>query len=827
MKLREEHYIAGALFLVTFFVYRITVAVTVSFWDCGEFIACSNLLAVPHPPGAPLYLLIGRIFSMIPFASSIAFRVNIISVLTSCGTIVLLYMSILIFIRSWRGKESDLSEKVIVHGSAVIGALTFAFSDTFWFNAVEAEVYAVSMFLSALVLWLALVWMENWKDHKSSRFLMFAVYLFGLAAGVHLLNLLLIPSILFLIIITDRELLKNINLWALVPVLLFIGFSTYVLIFIRSGLNPPIDENNPETWVNFMKYMKREQYGVDPGLTMFDRKAPFWSYQINKMYIRYFGWQFIGKGGVLGPDNFVKDNISFTGLMGLPFLLGLIGMAYHFVKDKLKAVSVWIIFFFTGVAIVIYLNQPDPQPRERDYVFVGSYYAFAIWIGMCGIAIFDMLKKYFDKINIGRMAAAVGILALCTAFGPVNQFTHNKFEHDRSNRYIDYDYSFNLLESCEPNSVLFTNGDNDTFPLWYLQYVEKIRTDVKVVNLSLLNTPWYNLQLKNEWDVPISYTDQQISGLTPMLWEETKTFSMNVSPEFRQAYLEELKNAGEKIESIPEKMSIEVQPTYAERFIRVQDIMILNILSTNKWKLPIYFAVTVPNSNMVGLRKFMRMDGLAMKILPIENPPVNFEFLKSNLYEKFKFRQLDDPGVYLDYQTTGLVQNLRSAFLQLSVGHYIKNNKETAASVLDEMHKQMPENVHPIRNNTAILQIGQLYKEAGRPDELRKRLDYLMENDTSIQNWYEYAVRYYKYQLQDNEKAIEIMKEILNRDPNYVQAVSMLRMIYDEEKRYEEAVALIEGWLVKNPVDSGAINLLNSYKQKIAERESAKKDSTN
>ncbi|MFQ6114701.1 MAG: DUF2723 domain-containing protein, partial [bacterium] len=416
---RVNKLIALVIFAAALVVYGSTVAPTTSYWDCGEFITCSYILGVPHPPGAPLFILVGRVFTMLPFFEDIGLRVNIISVLVSAFTIMLTYLIIVRLVREWRGIPETVEQKIVIYTSGIIGALGFAFSDSFWFNAVEAEVYAVSMFFTAIVVWLILVWLEKAEKPASDKILLLIAYLIGLATGVHLLNVLALPTVFLIVYFKKNELnLKSFTLFAIaslaafgaiypgivkgIPwvlnkfsftvlsalvfgilvatvyaiqnrkrvlglalmgvILVMMGYSTYTAIYIRSGLDPAIDENNPDVPKRLVSYLNREQYGDIP---LTQRRAPLWEYQIRKMYIRYFGWQFIGKGNTLGPDHYIVEIISLRGLMGLPFFIGLIGMYHHFKRDWKRALSILTLFVMTGVAIAVYLNQEDPQPRER------------------------------------------------------------------------------------------------------------------------------------------------------------------------------------------------------------------------------------------------------------------------------------------------------------------------------------------------------------------------------------------------------------------------------------------------------------------------------
>ncbi len=820
---RDNKILAGVAFLISFIFYLITVAPTVSFWDCGEFTACSYIMGVPHPPGAPLFLLIGRAFTLIPW-SNVAFRTNLISVFSSAFTVALLFLIIVRLIREWRGAPKTFEDRVILNVGGFIGAMSYAFSDTFWFNAVETEVYALSMLFTALVFWLALVWMDNFKDYKSVRFLLFIVFLFGLGAGVHLLNLLVIPTIFLLILFTDKRILLRYDLWIFIPILLIIGYSTYLMVLIRSGLNPAIDENNPENWTNFMKYLNREQYGTTSQFSiLFQRAAPLWSYQIKKMFLRYFSWQFIGKGTTFGADGYIAENLSFRGLYGLPFLLGIMGMVHHFYKDWKRALSVLIFFIMTGIALVIYLNQPDPQPRERDYVYVGCFFAFAIWMGIGMVGILEgIVSKLREKAKLTSLAVGGAIFLIMLAV-PVNMCIFNFNEHDRSGNYVAWDYSYNIIQSCEPNAILFTNGDNDTFPLWYLQEVEGIRKDVRIANLSLLNTNWYIEQLKHEEPkVPISLSDDIINRITLKPWEKQK-FKVEVPNQILKEYMADVK--GEM--NLPEGsavMEFEVNPTYGGQFLRVQDYMVLNIIAANRWRKPIYFALTVADDNKTGLNDYIRMDGMSMKLIPFKNVRISPSLMKMNLFEKFKYRGLADPKVYYDHQTESLLQNIRTMFTQLAYHYYTKGEKEKVTEVLDKMEEVMPSSVIPIKNEIIDMQMGRLYADCGRPEELRKRLDMYSANENiNHERLFEYGVLY-KSVLNDNQKAINVIKKVIDIKRDFNKAYSFLLFIYEQEKLYEDELELLERWLTVNPNDSSARKKTEDLRVLIAKSDSAKID---
>ncbi|RMF58069.1 MAG: DUF2723 domain-containing protein [Calditrichaeota bacterium] len=798
-KLDANKFTGFLVFAFSLIMYFRTVAPTVSFWDCGEFIACSFRLAVPHPPGAPLYLLVGRVFTLIPefLIENVGLRVNIISVISSAFTILFLYLIIVHLFREFQPSREGFLKYVPNIGAAV-GALTFAFTHSFWWNAVEAEVYAPSMLFTGLVVWLIFRWAERSEEIGNEKYVLLIAYLMGLAIGVHLLNVLAIPTILMVIYYKRYEMnLTSFIMLGIVGVLLTlmvypgvvkgipwlagkvgffglavgvvlliigfayavqkhqeilsillmsillitIGYSSYLMIYIRSNLDPNIDENNPETIENFISYLNREQYGehsiVDRERVW--RSSPngknytsvwdfFWRYQINKMYIRYFLWNFVGmeKNG---------PGVDWARFGLIPFLLGLFGAYYHFKRDWKHALAIFVLFFMTGLAIVLYLNQPDPQPRERDYSYVGSFFAFAIWIGLGAGAVLEWVYKQAKTMGGSAEKYLPVAMSVLLFISPGIVLAENFHEHDRTGNYVAWDYSYNMLISCEPNGILYTNGDNDTFPLWYLQEVENVRTDVRVVNLSLLNTGWYIEQLKNrEPKVPMSLTDKQIENLPQFLYNQGVKLFGDKHPEYQQIGPTGLfpwpKRDKVEITSIPE----EVRKTELERykvtmkkeppnlspnvsfqlgpkwninigrgrklgFLRVQDYMILNTLLSNRYQKPMYFAVTTASNNQLdGLRQYLRMDGLVFKITTIPNWEMDPDLMYDNLMHKFKFRNLNNPDVYYNNNIIGLLQNYRSAFFQLANYYLANKDKERFREVVQKAYQVMPPEVIPYTN---------------------------------------------------------------------------------------------------------------------------------
>ncbi|MBL7033922.1 MAG: DUF2723 domain-containing protein, partial [Candidatus Delongbacteria bacterium] len=830
---------ALVVFLLATVVYLMTMAPTLSFWDCGEFIAASHTMSVPHPPGAPFYLLLGRFFSLLPIGSDIGFRVNLISVFSSALTVMFLYLVIVQLIRIMRGVEQEARDYVIAISAGVVGALTYAFSHSFWFNAVEAEVYAISMFFTAIVIWLIFAWREHSDSAAGDRYLLLIFYIIGLAIGVHLLNVLALPAV-FLVVYYRKypaenalrvltawvvsallilpiypgivqklpTLAASYGLWVvglivllLVAVyiwsvrkqhhigalasaallLVMIGYFSYAIILIRSGLNPPLDENNPETFTKLVAYLNREQYGVT-GLwsSFWPRNAPLWDYQINYMYIRYF----------------LQNFMDLPRYYALPLLLGFFGAAHHFSKDWKHASVVLNLFLLTGLAIIAYVNQNDPQPRERDYSYVGSFFAFAIWIGIGTQAVLEWVSDlYREKRRSLNAIAVTGVLLLILL--PVNMMARNYHTHSRSGNYVAWDYAWNMLNSMEPDAIVFTNGDNDTFPLWYLQYVEHVREDVRVINLSLLNTGWYIRQLRDEEPkVAVSLNDDFIDSYVDSHDLEALRWRYLPGP----SPISLRTTRGDSMEfTVTPTMRLPVgDGSTGNNFLQVKDLLILDILHTNFWRKPVYFAVTVSRSNQVGLGDagYLRMDGLVFRVvqeaLANEND-IDTEVLAHNLLEVYPdhFRNLSNPAVYLNDDIKRMMQNYRSAYLQLAMAYMYSDRHEEGLEVLRQLELYLPEERFPTFSQELALQIGQMYWQMGDSIELERRLETFLDRDCS-QDDLLLAAQYYIEFLNDPAGAAAILRR-LPATPTILTAIG-------------------EAWLGSNQPDSAVYYYKESLK---------------
>ncbi|MDP5172870.1 MAG: DUF2723 domain-containing protein [Bacteroidia bacterium] len=922
-----------AVFAIAMVSYLMTMAPTASFWDCGEFIACANELEVPHPPGAPFFLLLGRIFAMFAFdVEQIAYMLNLLSGLSSAFTVLFTFWittHLAAKLVGPRGTKFSNAETIAILASGVVAGLANAYADSFWFNAVEAEVYAMSSFFTAVVVWVMFKWEERADEPGNLRYLILIAYIMGLSIGVHLLNLLTIPALAFIYyfrkydfswkgffitggisvgilgIIQTGIILNTFDLaWAFerfftdvqstsgkdisglgLPIgsgvvifftllfgamayaiywsqktarvslntalistlVIYIGFSSYLMIPIRSQANPPIDENNPENTQSFLSYMKREQYGSRPLLKgplynarptdleeagneymlaedgqtyielgvkrqykyaekdmkffprMYDNTRPlswdprqgpytyanfvqrtgaaddpyddkptngedmayFFKYQIGHMYMRYFLWNFVGKEGDFQdagwesgfdvskqakmPD-FIKNHPAKNHFFFLPLLLGMLGLAWQSTKRGDDAIVVGLLFFFTGLAIIIYLNQYPNQPRERDYSFAGSFQTFAIWIGLSVMAIYQMAEKYL-KGSTAYVAAAIGLLA------PMLMAVQGWDDHSRAGRYVAPDSAYNLLNSLEKNAVLFTNGDNDTFPLWYLQEVEGVRTDVRVLCLSYVNTDWYIDQMYMDMNesptLPLTiprkdYVGQgnQSKGYGAQT-QIKKTLTVSTQKLLDQGIISE-----EELPFVESPMTwtLNTRGPKTSRYLELKDELILNLLenvSKNDWTRPVYFANTVAPSSFLGLDSYLRQEGLAYRILPVKKPRISDQYdsfsgnidqgrMYEHLVNTFKFRNLNVGGQYYDENIYRMLANYHNTYYRLGtdflrdIDKLKATNAQLAAVGTDSARAAIQQNEALMLSKAEKARTVMMHAETSFPIEMATPDPYLM-----------------------------------------------------------------------------------------------------
>lgn len=866
------------VFLISSLIYVATIEETASFWDPGEFIAVAYKLQVPHPPGAPFFLLVYRMFAFLAGGDGlqVAYWMNVGSALFSGLTILFLFWSITLLGRKLFHIDTDTVSKghtITLMGAGIIGALAYAFTDSFWFSAVESEVYAMSSFFTAIVIWAFLKWDVIKDPRDENRYMIFIAYLVGLSIGVHLLNLVTIPALAlvvyfkkykeptwkggFIAFVLGGVVLIIINniiipglpsfagsveiffvnslgmpfgsgiifftilfLGALIAAIhysikhhkavlntillsltfILIGYGSYALIVIRANAEPVINENDPKDIISFVSYLKREQYGYRPlfhgqyfTASVVDQKegAPIYakgenkyeivdyqlvneydpekttifpriystqdrhqeiyrsklglregqeptfgdnlyflfSHQLGHMYWRYFMWNFSGREsdfsdapwiGLLEkltidyPD-YIKENKAHNNYWMLPLILGLVGIFFQARNDGKSFIVTLLLFLMMGVILVLYLNSPPVEPRERDYIYVGSFYAFAIWIGMGVIAIAHAIGK------MNKNLAVAGLAATLIAFPvPTILALQNWDDHDRSDRYFSVDSARNFLASCAPNAILFTGGDNDTFPLWYVQEVEGFRTDVRVIVLSYFDTDWYidqmvrpvnessaldfSLERKNykRGTNDVLYVTDRLEAISlkeylKLLKSESdllklsSNFSSSInSVPSRNLILEideeKVLNSG----IIPENMRDLVIPQMNLRvkgnYVTKGGMMLMDLIATNNWERPIYFNNTSLATIGFDLRNHVVMEGLTYRLLPVQKPEnveelVNTDLAYQNVLEKFAFRGMDNPHNYFDDEFRRFTSNHRSALNSLTIALLEEDKMDMAADI--------------------------------------------------------------------------------------------------------------------------------------------------
>lgn len=1044
-------------FIIAATVYCMTIEPTASFWDCPEFITTGYKLEVGHPPGAPFFMLTANLFSQFASdATTVAKMVNYMSALMSGACILFLFWSITHLVRKLIIKDENnitAGQLVTIMGSGLVGALVYTFSDTFWFSAVEGEVYAYSSLFTAVVFWLILKWEDVADEPHSDRWLILIAYLTGLSIGVHLLNLLCLPAIVLvyyykkvpnanakgsLLALFASMVLVGIVLYGIVPgvvkvggwfellfvnsmglpfntgvivyiiilaasiiwgvyesytetsrarmnisfiltiallgipfyghgassiiigiivlaalglylfaknlnkkyqisarsmntallctMMIMVGYSSYALIVIRSTANTPMDQNSPEDIFTLGEYLGREQYGTRPlfygqaysskvalevkdgycipveasSTTKYIRKEKtspeekdsyvevpgrveyeyaqnmlfprmyssahaqqykgwvdikgkdvpydecgnaimvniptqwdnikfFFRYQLNFMYWRYFMWNFAGRqndiqgSGEIEHGNWItgipfidswlvgdqsllpqelKDNKGHNVFYCLPLLLGLIGLFWQAYRGQKGVQQFWVVFFLffmTGIAIVLYLNQTPSQPRERDYAYAGSFYAFAIWVGMGVAGIITLLR---NNTKMKELPAAILVSALCLLV-PIQMAGQTWDDHDRSGRYVARDFGQNYLMSLQEsgNPIIFTNGDNDTFPLWYNQETEGFRTDARTCNLSYLQTDWYIDQMKRPaydspslpitWDrveyvegtneyiqirpeikktIDALYAQADSSGNPEALqnvrnefgedpyelknilkyWIRSDKEGLHVIPTDSivvKIDKEAVRRSGMKIpaalgDSIPDHMNILLRDDNGKpkRALYKSELMMLEMLANANWERPMYMAITVGRENQLGMDKHFVQEGLASRFTPFETKKlgatIDSEKMYDNLMNKFKFGGIDKPGIYIDENVMRMCYTHRRVFAQLIEQLIKEGQKDKALAALDYAEKMIPAYNVPYDWQNGAVQMAEAYYQLGQTEKADKIMDALASKAIEYLTWY-------------------------------------------------------------------------------------------
>ncbi len=965
---RWNRIVGLAVLAVSALTYLCTIEPTASFWDCGEFIASSYKLEVGHPPGNPVFQLFARFFSIPVAPQHAAVAVNAMNAILSALTVFLLYLTIVFFARrlvlgppARQGLTGDatagsdqlsVARAVAVFASGAVGALAYCFSDTFWFSAVEGEVYAMSSLFTALVFWAMCKWYDQAHKPHANRWIVLIAFLMGLSIGVHLLNLLTIPAFVFmyyyrmnedkklpfgklagifaigvviefllvylfipylpkLAALFDRIFVNSFGLpynsgatfflvallglcfWALFVtlkkgrvfwntvllcvVMLVTGFSLFSIVIIRSSVKTPTNEYQPDNPYTLVRYLSREQYGSTPllygqyydapydlrqdkywaplngkyvradapadadylpeGKMLFPRMwsgadprytdfyqdytqgkgtrvkgakhrkpsfganlAYFFDYQLNWMYWRYFMWNFVGRQNEIHsplPGNVfygnwesgigvldklrlgdqsdapatLRENKGKNHYYFLPLLLGLLGLVFQFDKDKRGSWLVFLMFFMTGIAIVLYLNQPPYQVRERDYAYAGSFYMFSIWIGLGVVALCEWLSEPL-KGKVSGKALAGGVSALCLCV-PALMAAQNWDDHDRSHRYTAPEMAWNYLNSVGENGLLITHGDNDTFPLWYAQEIESVRTDVRVVNTSLLGTDWYIDQMKwacNESKpLPLSVSQAQyLYGTNEYVYiaydDGSPMYLSDVMDVFKDPKMKVSLESGQKLDFIcarnlvipvnkenclkygivPEQFADQIPDQIVltmskdKNYLSKPELFMLDLLSGYQWDRPIHLLNQGGDLN-IGIKDYLMFDGFSSRFTPIRNklgstdpgPVVDALQLYEDMKTKYKWDALRRKDYFADYQNmyTFLgVMSQRQLFLTVANALIDVEEDQKALEIMDLCQENFPAEVFPLEsiplgfsaNDYMVAQMIENYYYLGAPDKARE-----------------------------------------------------------------------------------------------------------
>lgn len=1004
------------MFLIATIVYFLTMEPVVSWWDCGEYISTAYKLQVGHPPGAPLFQMLGRFFSLFAFGdvTKVALMVNAMSALCSSFTILFLFWTITLLTRKiWLkdGENAPMSNKIAVLASGVIGALAYTFSDTFWFSAVEGEVYAMSSLFTAITFWAILKWEQVADEPYNYRWLIFIAYLVGLSIGVHLLNLLCIPAVVYVVYFKKT---KNINFKGffiaglisiiivgfiqviLIPAVvslcgkmelffvntlgapfnlgtllyfvlliaaiilgiyftnkykkvilntailslmfILIGYSSFFMLVIRANANTPINENEPSEAVSMLSYLKREQYGSWPLLygpyymakpydaedgspvyvrdeekgkyvitdkregtvpvyddnvmTIFPRMwnatKPYYvnvynqyidkskmqpvtmknssggeevvlkptfiqnlkyfiGYQCNHMYWRYFMWNFVGRqndiqgngeleyGNWLSGIDFIdearlgsQDNLPKSMTSGrtefyfLPLILGLVGLFYHIKRDPKNSWVVFLLFFMAGLAIIIYLNQTPFPPRERDYAYAASFYAFCIWIGIGMLAVVELMQKIFKNRN----AATVVAFVLCMSVPTI--MAANGWElHDRSGKTSALDWGKNYLRDLPENAVIFTRGDNDTFPLWYVQEVEGFRTDVRVCNYMLASGYWYVHQMgRKQYEsekLPLTLTPEQYdNGVNEpiFIYEQHKgpvelkdaiefIKSDNKSTKINNTYnylparnlkITVDKEACVRNGIVPESMKDKIVDEIVWRipdnisYLYKNDLMLLDFMASNDWTRPVYFTSLSDIKNVFGIDEYLHQEGLSFRFMPFLASDYHKDYGGVNIDGSYKtlvndeitWGHLNEPGVSIDPESRRNVVHVKQSYQRLAQSLLNCNRNDSAIAVLDKCLEFFPNEKIPY--DFYMYPYPEIYYQAGAIEKGDALIEDIIDNCIENLNYYanldDEFIAYFDEAIKENLSLINEMSRVAARNKRNELKISLDNILEKEFNRF-------------------------------------------
>lgn len=667
---RPRYYWAGLItILISFFVYTITAFRTITWWDNTEYSIAAFTLGVAHPPGSVLITLMGWIVAKIPLGISVIFKLNLLAGLTASITIAIIIISAIRYYRRFEltatiGDANRIPTAYVV--GSLIGGLAFAFSATVWSYATKFSPYIFTALFTSVIIWSLLCWWAESAAEKSYRWLFVLMLLFGLDFSIHRTNMLLLPSVLIALVIGNWRVIKSIRSWIYGILGYLIGLSFQLLIIPIAARQPFLNAGDPSNLKRFWYYISLKQYGGDWLINIFPRKASFWSYQIPD-YLNIFAANFLNTGTALG-------------IWGIfPAIFGLFGFVLLWKSKRRLAIATLIMFLFASIGAILYFNLPENYFRSNDRHYMPSFVIFACWIVYgCGSIMKAISQLYPNRKWIVIVSAMVMLWIM-----PLYQIANNYHQMDCSRNYFADNFGRNLLATLPEHTILFTNGDIDTYTPWYYQGVEKLRPDVTVVNLPLLNTPWFVSQLMtNDPAFPLSLSKPEIDDLNIMPWSDTIIYIPT------KCDVHAFNLSAETV--LPDSIGFRITPTIADRYLLIQDWLMFQIISQNAWRRPIYFAITVSNDNKRWVAPYLRPEGLAQRLIPYDSPPINPEILASNLMKKYTYRGYNDTSVIIDIFSKMIAFNYYPAFIELATARAQIGDYPACENTRDFLLKILP-----------------------------------------------------------------------------------------------------------------------------------------
>ncbi len=629
--------------LIAFIFYFLTAFRTITWWDNGEYSLSALTLGIPHPPGSLLATVLGWLVTRLPLGISKIFLLNLFAGLLASLTLCLItYISFRLYQRSSKpGDAFGEKNHTIIYAIAALSGLSLGLGETLWLYAVKFTPYVLTALFTAMVLWAMFRWWENSKDSSQIKWLFIIGLLIGLDFSVHRTNFLLIPGLLIWILLANARILTSLKSWGIGLAGFVLGMSFHLLTILLAMRKPFMNINDPSGFSRFWDYVSLKQYGGGMLINIFPRKGDFWHFQI--------------------PDfrNVFTANFFSTheglGILGLvPFILGIIGLIVLIKRQFRLGIAMLALFIISSAGAIIYFNVPENFFRSMDRHYLPALVIFTVWIVLGAAFTIRTLLNFKGTIRAAVLILAVILISII----PINQAMRNYRTVDGSKSFFAYDVSQNLLNTVAPDGILIVGGDNETWPLWYLQMVEKIRPDVKVINFNLMNTPWYLNQLLATYpDFPLSLppADSEWNVVRP--WKDTIITILGDKNNAKYDLSDDI--------ILPDSIQFEIKPNISSKYLLSADWLLLQMIEQNKWRVPLYFSTSLDQSIITWARPYMRQEGIARRLVPIKNPSPDLALLQNNLFERYKFRGFTDYSIPLEKSSVWAGQNYLSAFSTL------------------------------------------------------------------------------------------------------------------------------------------------------------------